>query len=501
MSSKDTAEKFIKAAKIKHGDKYDYSNVSDEYVNLYAHITIQCPIHGKIKQTPYGHLKSYGCKKCGLNESFKSHRQTKEEFIEKAKKIHGDLYDYSEMDYDIETINAKTKVKIICKTHGAFYQTRNVHISHEAGCPKCGCEISYSKIDFTYEDFTSSGVAFEDFIKKSKELKQQNETEEFVQKLKKKFGDKYDYSKTKYVTNRDKVIVICPIHGEFLNSPTHLLREGRGGCQQCNSIIRGKKRCINRDELIKKAITIHGDKYIYDKIEDYDNHNSFVTDILITIICRKHGEFQIKRTYFLCGHGCKICGEEYSNECNKSRAKSFNDFVENATKIHGNNLNFDKSKLTYETRKSKIIVTCNKYADHGDFETIGSSIISGHGCKKCNQSFGEREIYNYLTVNNINFVTQKRFSDCRNTYTLPFDFYIESKNLCVEFDGEQHFRPVKRFGGEEEFKKLQERDNIKTNYCEKNNIHFLRLTYKDLDDGLIQNKLDDCLKNINNIKI
>lgn len=498
MSSKDTAEKFIKAAKIKHGDKYDYSNVPDEYVNLYTHITIQCPIHGKIEQTPYKHLNSYGCKKCGFIEQCKNRRQTKEEFIEKAKKIHGDRYDYSEMDYDMETINTKTKVKIICKTHGAFYQIRNAHVSNGAGCPQCGNEISYSKIDFKFEDFTSSGVTFEDFIKKSKESKQQNETEEFIKKLKNKFGDKYDYSKTKYDTFYSKVIIICPIHGEFLSAPDHLLREGNGGCKQCNSVARGKKRCINRDELIKKAITIHGDKYIYDKIEDYDNHNSFVTDILITIICRKHGEFQIKRTYFLRGHGCKTCGDDSGK---KIRIKSFDNFVENATKIHGNNLNFDKSKLTYETRKSKITVTCNKYADHGDFETIGSSIISGHGCKKCNQSFGEREIHNYLTINNINFVTQKRFPDCRNTYTLPFDFYIESKNLCIEFDGEQHFRSVKRFGGEKEFKKLQERDNIKTNYCEKNNIHFLRLTYKDLDDGLIQNKLDDCLEKINNILI
>lgn len=129
---------------------------------------------------------------------------------------------------------------------------------------------------------------------------------------------------------------------------------------------------------------------------------------------------------------------------------------------------------------------------HGIFEQQ-PHIHYRFGCPKCSCSRGEKVINDYLTINNINFVSKKRFSNCKNKSTLPFDFYVESMNLCIEFDGRQHFEPVDWFGGIDTFNTIQQNDAIKTNYCKENNINLLRLTYKDFNDKLIKIKLDDYL--------
>ena len=108
-----------------HGDKYDYSNV--EYVNNDIKVCIICPIHGEFWQLPNAHLQGHGCCKCANNKKL-----TTEEFIEKAKEVHGDKYDYSKVEY----INNKTKVIITCHIHGEFLQLPNAHLQGH-GCDKC----------------------------------------------------------------------------------------------------------------------------------------------------------------------------------------------------------------------------------------------------------------------------------------------------------------------------------------------------------------------------
>ena len=124
--SKITTNEIIAKAKLVHGDKYDYSKV--DYVKDYIKVCIICPEHGEFWQRPHAHLQGQGCPKC------KSKKQTctTDEFIAKAKKIHGDKYDYSKVDYS----NAHTKVCIICPNHGEFWQTPNNHLRGH-GCPKC----------------------------------------------------------------------------------------------------------------------------------------------------------------------------------------------------------------------------------------------------------------------------------------------------------------------------------------------------------------------------
>ena len=112
-----TTEEFIKKAKEIHGNKYDYSKV--EYKNTSTKVCIICPEHGEFWQTPNHHLQGHGCPKCKNEKIRKRHTHNITIFIEKARKVHGDKYDYSKAEY----INASTKVCIICPEHGEFWQT------------------------------------------------------------------------------------------------------------------------------------------------------------------------------------------------------------------------------------------------------------------------------------------------------------------------------------------------------------------------------------------
>lgn len=125
-----TKKEFIERAKKVHGSKYKYSKV--KYVDYETPVTIICPIHGEFQQTPNSHLHSYGCQKCGFEHINDNKKLTTEEFIKRAKEVHGDKYDYSKVEYK----NNKTPVTIICPIHGEFQQRPSNHLNGN-GCKKC----------------------------------------------------------------------------------------------------------------------------------------------------------------------------------------------------------------------------------------------------------------------------------------------------------------------------------------------------------------------------
>lgn len=137
MKKLDTTE-FISRAKIIHGDKYDYSK--SEYVNKRIKITVTCNLHGDFTILPKNHWEGQGCKECGyLNRD--NGNSTTEEFIQKAKLIHGNKYDYSLVNYK----TAFSKVRIICPIHGDFEQKPNNHVNQKQGCRECGNMFSTLK--------------------------------------------------------------------------------------------------------------------------------------------------------------------------------------------------------------------------------------------------------------------------------------------------------------------------------------------------------------------
>ena len=194
-----STSQFIDDAKRIHCDKYDYSKV--EYVNTHTPIKLICRKCGIVfSQEPASHLAGRGCPKC-------AHKQThlrinQEQFIERAKKVHGDKYDYSQTAY----VHMHTKVTIICPIHGIFLQNPQTHVSG-SGCPKCKRDKHIERI--------TKGLPY--FLERAHEV----------------HGDKYDYSKVEYVNRQKKVCIICPKHGEFYQSPeSHV--QGHG-CIRCGN--------------------------------------------------------------------------------------------------------------------------------------------------------------------------------------------------------------------------------------------------------------------------
>lgn len=191
---------------------------------------------------------------------------TTEEFIEKARAVHGDKYDYSVSIY----VSAHTKISLICKSHGKFLQTPNSHLSG-CGCPVCA--------------------------KKQRPISNLMGVNEFVMESRKIHGDRYDYSEVKYKKSIDKVKIRCMLHGHFYQSPNNHL--AGHGCPECS---RNKKR--NSLEFIKKAHEVHGaDKYIYSLV-DYKNANTKVL-----IICNNHGVFEQTPIKHTLGGGCPSCAK------------------------------------------------------------------------------------------------------------------------------------------------------------------------------------------------
>ena len=358
-------------------------------------------------------------------------RKTTEEFIKQAKEIHDDKYDYSLVNYT----TAHTKVKIICKIHSIFEQSPNSHLRGK-GCLLC----SGSK-------------------KKT--------TEEFISQAIETHGNKYDYSLVEYISTKHKVKIICKEHGIFeQEAKSHI---NGVGCPSCSGV---NKRSTN--DFIKLAKEIHADKYNYSLV-DYKS-----TDRKVKIICSIHGIFEQLPESHLKNNGCDRCRITYKSNTI--------DFIEKSIEKHG--YIYDYSLVDYVNSNTKVKIICKK---HGIFKQSPCKHLQPQVCPICKCSKGEISIRKILDNFNIIYTQEKKFEKCKNKNKLPFDFYLDNYNICIEYDGEQHFKVNNFFGNKESFQKRIINDNIKTNYCQNNNITLLRIKYNEN----INEKLIDFLKNQN----
>ena len=218
-------------------------------------------------------------------------------------------------------------------------------------------------------------------------------------------------------------------------------------------------------EFISKAEKIHGDKFNYDKV-DYKG-----VKIPVIITCPIHGDFLQKPSDHLNNRGCEICGG--------TQKSTTQEFINKAEKVHGDKFNYDK--VDYKNNKTPVIITC---PIHDDFPQSPNDHLKGKGCPKCFESKGEKSINEVLKKYNINYIPNNRFKDCTGLpnkkgfcYELKYDFFIPDKNMIIEFDGEQHFKPISSMRGESGFDKNQKYDKIKNDYCEKNGIKLIRIPW------------------------
>ena len=301
----------------------------------------------------------------------------------------------------------------------------------------------------------------------------------FIEKARKVHGGKYDYSKVNYANSLTKVCIICPIHGEFWQTPQAHVRGNN--CPKCANKKRGDAfrmseerfieranithklkytyepntyvnmltkipitcpehgvfymtpmnhlagqgcpKCASRgcttSEFVEKARKVHGDKYDYSKVEIGKMHSK------VCIICPQHGEFWQTPSKHLLGQGCPRCNiEKRSNE----KKMTSDEFIEKARKVHGDK--YDYSKVEYVGTYDPITIICK---EHGEFKQRANDHLSGHGCPICgnNMSIGETEICEYIKELGCKVVEKDKSVLCGK----EIDLLIPEAKIGVEFDG------------------------------------------------------------------
>lgn len=356
---------------------------------------------------------------------------TTEEFVERARAVHGDKYDYSKSIY----LTIKDKVEIICPIHGVFLQTPDAHM-HHCGCIKCGIEEVHDL--------------------------QRSTPQRFIQQAQEVHGDRYDYTKVLYSGAHDKVEIVCQEHESFWQDPqAHIKGQG---CPKC-----GGTSLKNTDLFITEAQKVHSHKYDYSKVIYKKALEK------VEIICPKHGSFWQTPGKHLYGDGCSTCGSEITGY---KRRLSQEEYIIKAQQMHG--CRYDYSKLSYTHTSNDVEIIC---PEHGVFlQNAGAHIYRGAGCPICLNSHGESLIRKYLDHHDLMYKQEYKFEDCKNKRKLLFDFVLFTKDsnipyCCIEFDGKQHFTPIKWYGGDPAFKKTQQRDHIKNEYCKLHTLPLIRIPY------------------------
>jgi hypothetical protein len=300
---------------------------------------------------------------------------SQEEFLLRIISIHGDKYDYSLMDYR----GHREKVKVICPIHGEF-ETSGASLLKGSGCRKC---------------------AF-DALRKTQE--------QFLQECIDIHGDKYDYSKVVYVSDAKKVIIGCPIHGDFEQRPNSHLQGS--GCTKC------KNKPL--EDWITRFKDVHGDKYNYDKVP-YVLARSH-----ITVTCPEHGDFEVLANNHGNGVGCPKCFTVH-NKFSEA------DFVSKVSLIHDNYYTYEN--CNYVDYSQNITVTC---PTHGEFIQKAFSHASGHGCPKCFGKISKAEFQIVEYIKSLGISDDKILMSSSPEFMVgkqQLDIYIPEFNFAVEFNG------------------------------------------------------------------
>jgi hypothetical protein len=263
-----------------------------------------------------------------------------------------------------------------------------------------------------------------------------------------------------YINNKTKILIVCPIHGIFEQRPSSHINE-KFGCSKCSY----DKNKYSFKNFLEKSNKIHNGKYMYNKESFINIHSN------VEILCPIHGNFNQIAKNHISGRGCKKCKNE---RIGKLKRKELDDFIIDGKKVHGNK--YDYSLVKYVNNKTKVKIICS---EHGVFEQRPDDHTKGNGCFKCSKSRGENIICEYLLKHNIVFTTEKTFNGCHYKRKLKFDFYLPDYNICVEYDGIQHYKSLKFFGGKKALKLQQIKDDIKNKYCIDNNIKLIRIKYNE----------------------
>ncbi len=321
-------------------------------------------------------------------------KYTTESFVEKLREKHGDRYDYSDVLY----VGSQKKIKIRCRHHGMFAQLASQHLAG-SDCPICATNGA------------TNG--------------RRKTTEFFLEKFKARYGDRFDYSQTKFVSIRDKLTVICREHGPFEIVPYGHLT-GNGGCKVCSRVER-----LTTASFIERAKKLHGGQWDYSKTD----YTTAKRDVIVT--CRKHGDFEVApHDHLKVRRGKPIGG---CAKCqNESKFLTQEQFISIAKEIHGNR--FDYSQTIYRGRKEPVKIICEK---HGLFDQVANSHLEGSGCRFCRYSISKKEI-RWLKHIGVPESCWQQTLTMTSGKRYRVDAYDSTTNTVYEFNGDYwHGNPVK----------------------------------------------------------
>ena len=523
-----TTNEFVARAKKIHKAKFDYRGTN--YIDTRTAIDVVCKKHGPFKVTPALHLRGAGgCIGC------KTGRLTTEQFISRSKRLFPGKYDYAETSFTATS----DSIRMICRTHGSFEQLAGNHLAGREGCAKCAYQNRFgferqphAKLSRRSErsgfELTKRRLSQEEFMKRAIAAHSQRydlshavyrtqsdavsvgcrqhglftiaaqnlwkgggcpicsraeqgtgrrlTTDEFVLRAKSVHGKKFKYGNTIYTTAKTKVSVTCAMHGDFSTLPSnHLAGRGCPSCSQERAVaLLGKGARHSQDEVIARFKNVHGSKYDYSRVR-------YVRGIdPVRIGCPEHGLFDQAPVHHFDGKGCPKCAIEISRTANRLNEAEVIDRFRN---LHGKR--FDYSKFRYKDFKTKSLIGCRD-SGHGFFEMNAQAHLEGKGCPACSQSKGERFIDEWLRESGYKFEREFPIASTvgADGRRLRFDFLISEHKVLIEFDGEQHFRPITFFGSSKEtalkvHEEIKRRDKIKNVWATKNGYRLIRIRYDD----------------------
>lgn len=356
------------------------------------------------------------------------------ELLQRFRDVHGDKYDYSNMNY----INVNTPITICCPVHGEFTQKPIDHYKGK-GCNKCARVKMWN-------------------------TRGRRTTAEWIRLFNEKHNNKYDYSLNKDIrTGQTEIEIICKQGHHFSQKATRHLRGD--GCPYCANSIRHTK-----EQFVERANKKFNSKFKY--IGSYINNH---TNMLME--CPEHGLFEMTpRRHLVSPYGCPEC-----SNIGKGLKKriSIEDVKKRLYKIFGDRITLKEETYTLINEPCEFV--CK---EHGDFTYTADKLLHGGKCPSCNTPLGESIVFDFLKNNGYKFKRQFRIDISklfgRRKLRIDFMVFIENRRYAIEVNGDQHYKQIPYFHDSHQFSEQQERDNEVRKWCKANGVKLIEIRYSQL---------------------
>lgn len=363
-------------------------------------------------------MQGKNCKYCANNVAF-TYKEVKE-YIES--------FGYELLSEEYKNENKKILINNKNCNHEPYLTTFSV-FKRGCRCPKCGIIKRAESHKYSYE-----------------------EIKEYIELF------NYELLSENYNGNKGYLILKCPNGHEY----TVTFSNFKNQSQRCPYCYGNAKYTI---EEVREYIESFGYELLS---KEYKGSNS----PLIIKCPQGHVTDTITYSRFKLGCRCKKCADEKRGDNKKLSYEEVKGYIES--------FEYKLLSTEYEKSNKKLLIQCNK--KHEPYLASWNDFQQGCRCPYCNESKGEKRIEEFLNINNISYIPQYRFKDCKFKNTLPFDFYLLDYNVLIEYDGEQHYKIKDIFGGLDGFVDRIIRDTIKNEYCKKNNIKLIRIPYWDFNN-------------------